>query len=640
MVERRGRDGYIEGTMRSDQTSMRSRSGLARGWRSITARTVGVLVFLLASACGVDPTANPTDATSPPTLDSTVIDGTDSSDPAGVVIAAADTGPDPDPTPLTYIAQPIYCCNPLTIDFVVEPAEIIAAGGATFDWAFGDSRTDIGAMVTHTFPWSGEFLVQLTVTWPDGRVDATERPLTVPLYHDDRVMASAGRDRVASSGDTVVLDGGASRGPLGGTLTYAWRQSAGPTVVLDGSEQPAARFVVPETYGEEARFVFTLTVTYEGLTHSDEVVVTVDAEMAETPIDGNRPPVLMDQTASVPIGEAATLTLSGSDADGDELTFVVVDSPVNASVQLVENAGTSATVLYTPSPGLFGTSVFSFQANDGVGASNVASFAVSACEPLNVIPWVELNYRSYDEAVIEGLQIWSAVGDTAIVSTRPGRSDLFAMLRLRIPQTRVIPGLKTTSLLDRFDSITGWQSVAREVSAIRQQSGERVILLENEEAIKAYFQGTETLDFDSFRAALAQLPGDTQYIWRPSVYWFAAGDAGHQRLVQVARVVEEVLPDVRFLDQRYISYDTVTSQRYGETKAVLDSFASNPTIPSLYFYGPDHPLIWWRDSELQEALAHVRLAWGSSADVIIYTGIDYWLDAAHVLTGLMLEPCP
>ena len=62
------------------------------------------------------------------------------------------------------------------------------------------------------------------------------------------------------------------------------------------------------------------------------------------------------------------ITLSGSDVDGDGLTYIIVDQPSNGTVII---SGSTAT--YTPSNNYKGSDSFTYKANDGIDDSNTAT---------------------------------------------------------------------------------------------------------------------------------------------------------------------------------------------------------------------------------------------------------------------------
>jgi len=456
--------------------------------------------------------------------------------------------------------------------------------------------------------------------------------------------------------DAAALTFHVSRGLCCDRLTYRFDADISETTIPEnatftwsfGDGRTNTGKTVEHTYAWALDYIVTLEVE----TPDDEVfevsrmLLLSLGEEPETALvpdttDGtNSPPTAWDQSVSIVTQNELVLTLTASDADGDDLTFWIVTGPEHGTLGKVDNTAMStATVTYVPDPGSTGTDSFTFQVTDTAEYSSIATVTILPCETLKVIPWVELNYSNYDEQVIEGLSIWQNVTSTAIVTTRPGRASLYPKLRERLPGMRIIPGLKTMHLLDRFDSVSGWQAIAQEVAAIRDSSGERVFLLENEVALRDWVMGTVTVDMNQLAEGLAALPTDVEYLWRPSVYWFIAGDEGVQRLAQVCRVAESVFEDVRFVDQRFNARVNVNSQVYTAAQTLLESLASRTTLTKLYFYGSDHEIVWWKDDELLEALSYVRQDRGAWAEVTIYTGVDRWVEAAVSLSEQLAPSC-
>ena len=74
----------------------------------------------------------------------------------------------------------------------------------------------------------------------------------------------------------------------------------------------------------------------------------------------NRVPVADDQALTVVQGGSLPITLTGSDPDGDTLTFTVADAPRDGTL-----SGSGAKLTYTPRPDFSGTDTFGFKADDG-----------------------------------------------------------------------------------------------------------------------------------------------------------------------------------------------------------------------------------------------------------------------------------
>lgn len=109
-----------------------------------------------------------------------------------------------------------------------------------------------------------------------------------------------------------------------------------------------------------AMLTFTVTDGADA-TSSDTVAITVV----------NRVPVANDQAASTNEDTPLPITLAAADADNDTLTYSVLTLPANGTL-----SGTTRTLAYTPDPD-FGADSFTFQVNDGLSDSNIATVSIA-----------------------------------------------------------------------------------------------------------------------------------------------------------------------------------------------------------------------------------------------------------------------
>ena len=81
----------------------------------------------------------------------------------------------------------------------------------------------------------------------------------------------------------------------------------------------------------------------------------------------NDAPVADDQSVNTNKNTAVDISLTGSDVDGDALTFAIVSGPANGTL-----SGSGASLTYTPDNNYTGPDSFSFNADDSNGGSNQA----------------------------------------------------------------------------------------------------------------------------------------------------------------------------------------------------------------------------------------------------------------------------
>jgi len=92
----------------------------------------------------------------------------------------------------------------------------------------------------------------------------------------------------------------------------------------------------------------------------------------------NTKPVTTNLQADVNLGESVTIQLTGADADGDGLEYLIVDGPKNGALTALNPGARDGLYLYKPQGG-FNTSIgdsFKFKANDGIADSNVSTVVI------------------------------------------------------------------------------------------------------------------------------------------------------------------------------------------------------------------------------------------------------------------------
>src|SRR5207248_7676750 len=145
------------------------------------------------------------------------------------------------------------------------------------------------------------------------------------------------------------------------------------------------------TYTPNANFNGSDSFTYfanDGITNS-----TTAATVSITVTPVNDAPTADAKSVTTAEDTAKTVTLTGSDIDGDPLTFAIVSGPTHGtlgSIGSVTCTGTtpnncSANVTYTPAPNFNGSDSFTYKVNDGTVDSVGATVSITVT-PVNDAP--------------------------------------------------------------------------------------------------------------------------------------------------------------------------------------------------------------------------------------------------------------
>jgi VCBS repeat-containing protein len=147
------------------------------------------------------------------------------------------------------------------------------------------------------------------------------------------------------------------------------------------------------------------------------------AELAGAHIGGaNTPPVANAQSTSTNEDTAKAITLSGSDADGNPLTYAVVTQPAHGTL-----SGTAPSLTYTPAANYNGADNFTFKVNDGQVDSAAATVSITV-NPVNDAPVANAQSTTTNEDTAKAITLTGSDADgnplTYAVLTQPGHGTL------------------------------------------------------------------------------------------------------------------------------------------------------------------------------------------------------------------------
>ncbi|TMO83078.1 Ig-like domain-containing protein [Pseudoalteromonas spongiae] len=128
--------------------------------------------------------------------------------------------------------------------------------------------------------------------------------------------------------------------------------------------------------GSDGTVTFTPTEGFEGT--ATVIICVQDSNEAETCVEAtvnvnnpNTAPAVEDRTIDVDEDSSVSLSLAGTDNEGDTLTYTLLSAPQG------DLTGDLPNVTYTPPVDFTGTDTFTYQANDGQLDSNVATITLS-----------------------------------------------------------------------------------------------------------------------------------------------------------------------------------------------------------------------------------------------------------------------
>lgn len=261
-------------------------------------------------------------------------------------------------------------------------AQVVASDGVDYLVAWRDERVN-GPTILGTRVFSdGGVEDEGGLTYASGAIGSpaiaavgAQRYLVVDTGLDATARVERVRGRLVDfRGGPVAADDDVTTPedtPLALTLT-ATSSGLGSVsfAVVAGPSHGALTGTPPSlTYTPEADFhgadAFSFTASADGLVSAPATVrITV------TPV--NDAPVATPQTLATPRDTPLVVTLSGSDVDGDALSYRVVSGPSHGAL-----TGTPPSLTYTPAAHYVGDDAFEFVADDGVAVSSPAQVSIT-----------------------------------------------------------------------------------------------------------------------------------------------------------------------------------------------------------------------------------------------------------------------
>jgi len=222
-----------------------------------------------------------------------------------------------------------------------------------------------------------------TFTVNDGTVDSAEATISITVDSGND-LPTADDQTLSTAEDTDLLITLTGDDPDGDALTF--------TVVTEPINGTLTCTEADCTYTPNLDFTgddsFTFTVN-DGTSDSAEATVSITVDAVNDAPTADAQTVIVDEDSiDTPI------TLTGTDPDGDVLTFVVVTQPLNGALVCTE-----ADCTYTPTLDFNGADSFTFTVNDGTVDSVAATISITV-NAINDQPILETPVE--DQLAIEG----------------------------------------------------------------------------------------------------------------------------------------------------------------------------------------------------------------------------------------------
>ena len=266
--------------------------------------------------------------------------------------------------------------------------------------------------------------------------DAVGTALVEVYAQDNGGTNYAGVDRSAVKRFKITVSG-ENDAPVAGSQAVAAVEDTAKAITLGGydAEASALTYTVVRQptkgtlSGTAPNLVYTPSTNANGADNftfkvSDGTLESGVATVTIVVAAVNDLPVVSGQSVTTDEDAPVAITLSGSDVDGDTLTYTVVAGPIKG-----ELFGTAPNLIYVPNPEISGTDSFTYKVNDGTADSGLAT--------------VSITVASVNDVPVAGTQSVKTDEDTAAMITLTGFDPEGATLTYKVvsqPANGVVSG--------------------------------------------------------------------------------------------------------------------------------------------------------------------------------------------------------
>ena len=262
---------------------------------------------------------------------------------------------------------------------------------STYQATLSAANTSVASFTPEGLSADATLTFLLTVT-DGGNNNDTD---TVEVHVNNAPTANAGADQEVNEDDSVELNATASSDTDGGTISYAWSQTEGPSVSIDGNTTAEATFTAPQVT-QDTNLTFNLTVTDDdGASNTDSVIITIN----------NTPTA--DAGTDQEVNESVALTLSGSGTDTDDDTLAYqwqlsgISGDTAASIALEGNTTTQPTFT-TPQVTQDTALTFQLTVTDSNDASATDSVIITVNNAPTANAGADQGFNEDDQVTLDG----------------------------------------------------------------------------------------------------------------------------------------------------------------------------------------------------------------------------------------------